>query len=254
MEEAAACRHPWRTLPRTPSGPPTDLCNRGTSACLKSCRNTILWWMRNLWSGSTSVATPWRGEMHAGRGPHLGPSHLAQVPLCLLDSSGCVGQSRTVGRPNRPPSHQFSRPRDLSSARRRSGGFLELQRLWFSRPEDVGQGAVQCGEISVGAPPIPLGACRQDGWALADSICHPTRSTRWGVQNGHWLMVLPLRPGNGVASGALVTPTEWELDWLQGLRIMRLCIHAIRVASTRSPSRPAWRFPMTGDFLGSVFG
>ena len=32
---------PGAPCPWTPSGPPTDLRNQGTSACLKSCRNTI---------------------------------------------------------------------------------------------------------------------------------------------------------------------------------------------------------------------
>lgn len=117
----------------------------------------------------------------------------------------------------------------------------------FSRPEDVGQGnSAVWGNLGWHTSISPWGM--SPGWLEhgGDSIppLQPIQP-RWGIYEGHWMMVLPagmdeeeLRPGRWSPA------TDWELDWLQGLRVVRSVV-------PRQPDAPpplhkshaAWSFP-----------
>ena len=91
--------------------------------------------------------------------------HLAQVPLAswipadVLDGPGLWDVQTDLRLINSAGHVTLHRPDGVPVA---SSSYSD----WGSAdPRMSARETAQCGEISVGAPPIPLGACRQDGWS-----------------------------------------------------------------------------------------
>ena len=180
----------------------------------------------------------------------LSKSHFASwIPADVLDSPGLWDVQTDLRLTNSAGRVTLHRPDGVPVA---SSSYSDCG---FSRPEDVGQGnSAVWGDFGWRTSNSPWGM--SPGWLepLANSIVpiQPVQP-RWGVHDGHWLMVLPSETEETeLQAERWSPPTEWELDWLQGLRIMR-SVHP-RDSGLPPPvhrNRPAWRFP-TGLGTSSV--
>ena len=249
VDEVPACHHPWRTLPmdtiwtaHRPAQPGdirlSELLSEHHPVVgaefvewLNVSGDTLAWGQTCWPPGQTLVEST------------LPKSHFASwIPTDWLDHPGLWTVRNNLRLTNSAGRVTLHRPDGLTVA---SSSYSECG---FSRPEDVGQGK--------------SAVLRDRGWSTSNSpwgmspgwLEHQVDSTpilqpiqpRWGIHEGHWLMVLPagmdekeLHPGRWSPT------TDWELDWLHGLRV-------IRSLDPRKPGSPppfhkshaAWSFPM----------
>ena len=248
VEKTAACRHPWRTLPVDTSWTahrPAQSGDLRMSEILSEHHPVVdaefVEWL-NV-SGDTLAwgDACWPPD-HTLVQATLPKSHFASwIPANWLNRPGLWEVQTDLRLTNSAGHVTLHRPDGVPVAS------SSYSHCGFSRPEDVGQGnSAVWGEFGWRTSDSPWGM--SPGWleTLADSIpsLQPIQP-RWGVQNGHWLMVVP--PGMGEAQlqpECWSPPTDWELDWLQGLRIVR----SVHPRDPGSPppfhrNRPEWRFP-----------
>ncbi len=248
VEEAAACRHPWRTLPVDTiwtAHRPAQSGDIRMSEILSEHHPVVdaefVEWL-NVSDDTLAWGDAYWPPDHTLVQATLPKSHFATwIPADVLDGPGLWEVQTDLRLTNSAGHVTLNRPDGVEVA---SSSYSDCA---FSRPEDVGQGnSAVWGEFGWRTSDSPWGM--SPGWVepLVDSIppIEPVQP-RWGVQDGHWLMVLPSETEETeLQAERWSPPTEWELDWLQGLRIMR----SVHPRNPNSPppvhrSRPAWGFP-----------
>ena len=248
VEETAACHHPWRTLPLDTiwtAHRPAQFGDIRMSEILSEHHPVVdaefVEWL-NVSDDTLAWGDACWPPDHTLVQATLPKFHFASwIPADVLDSPGLWEVQTDLRLTNSAGHVTLDRPDGVEVA---SSSYSDCA---FSRPEDVGQGnSAVWGEFGWRTSDSPWGM--SPGWVepLVDSMpaIEPVQP-RWGVQNEHWLMVMPPEMEEAqLQPERWSPPTEWELDWLQGLRVMR-SVHP------RDPNSPppvhryhsAWRFP-----------
>lgn len=248
VEETAACEHPLRILPMDTTWTAHRPAQRGDiqlSEVLSEHHPVVdaefvewlnisedtLSWGRTCWPpGQTLVES------------NLPKAHFASwIPTEWLEHPGLWVVQEDLRLINSTGQVTLHRPDGLTVASSR------YSECGFSRPEDLGQGkSAVWGDFGWHTSYSPWGM--SPGWlelSVDSNQAVQPIPPKWGIHLGHWLMVLPEGIDENELQAECWSPvTGWQLDWLQGLRVLRSVLP--RKAGSPPPlhrSQASWSFP-----------